>query len=193
MRFDEALERNPAPQSVGDIILHYDAPVLVGRSRRTGRSHALLPDVFYVLAAAAGVGVLATLVTRGDALAQALILTGLSAAFAAAGMRLERRAHAARRFILHFGDEQLRLEVPTGRSRRMRSLTVPFDDVREVFVQQGDRQDWQLYVTFAVMPGAAETMEVLLVDRVREDEVEALQRLWTTLRSAFGIRSPAAE
>jgi hypothetical protein len=191
--FDRALRTHPPPTGrVGDIWLRYDPPVLVGETLAPPRRARLLPDLLMLAALGAGVLAVAVLLedggggTRGAA-ALALISAGLFAL----GNRLERRAAARRRFILHFGTETLRLDGPAGlRGRATR--TVSFDAVKDLYVLVGADGRCALVAELEVTPGAP-TLSTVLVDGVAPEAREELRRVWVTLRAAFGLKAPPAE
>ncbi len=198
MSFERALAQNPPPSGrVGDISLRYDPPVLVGETRRAPGRARLLPEVALLGALGSGLGAVGALVTGAGGGVGALGGggTGMAAVLAACGgallllsQRLDRRARDQRRFVLHFGTETLRVDTPRG-LRGASTRSVPFDAVVDLYVLVDDAGRHALWAEVAVDEDAP-PRAVLLVDGVPEAESDALRRLWTTLRSAFGLRPP---
>ncbi len=188
--FERALAQNPPPSGrVGDVSLRYDPPVLVGETARGPGRGRLAADVAMLGALGAGLAAVAALVSGSG--------TGWPAALAAVGGglfllsgALERRARGRRRFLLHFGTETLRLDLPGG-LRGPTTQTVPFDAVTDLYVLVGADGVHALWVELTVREDHPPVAR-LLVDGVPEAESEGLRRLWTTLRAAFGLRPPAA-
>lgn len=179
MRFEDALQQRTAPERLGDLRLHYDAPVLIGEAVRGSR---YAPETFFTAALASGIGAVGALVANpGGAIAVPLVLAILAAALIGLAVRTERAVRRPRRFALHFLDETLRVELPGWRAR---SAVVPFDDVRDVYVLERADQRYSLAIDFD-LGGARRT--VLIAENVTAGESEALRRFWTLLRAAFGL------
>ncbi|MBX5481756.1 MAG: hypothetical protein IRZ16_07930 [Myxococcaceae bacterium] len=188
MSFERALRDNPAPGSVGDVELRYDAPVLVGEGRGVAGPIRWLPGVLLLAALALGLGALLTLIADPAGPIHVPLAQGLGAGLAVAlGGRLERHTRHRRRFVLHFADETVRVDLQGGLWRRPISRTWPFDAVKGLYVVEKRGGVFSLWMEAAKAPGSARTVPVLLVDGVPADDVEALRRLWTTLRAAFGL------
>ncbi len=137
------------------------------------------------MAFASGVSALAALVAWPDATAApAAILAIIAGASLAGAARTERNARHRRRFVLHFGNETLRVDLPGHRLQRPRSWSVHFDQVRDLYVLAGDDGRHALVVEVTSDTGAT---PAVLVDRVGEDELDELRRLWSLLRAAFGL------
>ncbi|MGA9524766.1 MAG: hypothetical protein WBV82_25130, partial [Myxococcaceae bacterium] len=104
-----------------------------------------------------------------------------------AAARTERNARQRRRFVLHFGNETLRIDLPGHRLQRPRSWSVHFDQIRDVYVLAGDEGNHALVVEFAEVAADATAVTAVLVDCVGDEEVDELRRLWSLLRAAFGL------
>jgi hypothetical protein len=179
--FERALQENPAPRSVGDVQLRSDPPVLVGETRRPPERARLHPELWLGVGLACGVGVLAALMAwPGSNVTLAAILALIAGVALAGAGRAERNARQQRRFVLHFGNETLRVDLPGRWLQRPRSWSVHFDEIRDLYVLAGDDGSHSLIVEVA--GGAA-----VLVDRVEEAELDELRRLWSLLRAAFGL------
>lgn len=198
MSFERALRSNPPPSGrVGDVWLRYDPPVLVGETRHAPARARLLPELVMGGALAAGLAAVALLLGLGELSAAGGAATWVAGAFAAIGgglfllsNALERRARGRRRFVLHFGTETLRLDT-SGGVRGPISRTVHFDAVRDLYVLVGTGGRHTLVVDVEVRAGKP-PLSVVMVDGVSEAEADELQRVWTTLRAAFGLRPPPA-
>lgn len=190
MSFERALQENRPPRSVGDVTLLYESPVLVGESRPRPARMRLLPELLFVAALGLGLSAVALLVTGSADGVGAPAGLALGAMFLVVlAARADRGVRQRRRFVLHFADETLRLDLPGDLRRRGHSLRLSFDDVRDVYVLE--RHDGRFSLVVEVQHEGEASKPALLVDEVQPSETEELKRLWLTLRAAFGIR-PAA-
>jgi hypothetical protein len=185
MRFEEALRESQVPRRVGDVRLRYEQRLLIGE---TTRLRGWADGALLMAAVGSGLGCLALLILSSTTAslvgaAGLAILAGLS--FAASTF-IEQRARRPRRFVLNFDSETLRLEAPARMTGNPRSLTIPFDAIRDVAVVTGPGRGFWLEARFEEDGG--ERAQVL-VDRVAPGEVETLRRVWRLLRDAFGLRS----
>lgn len=135
-RFAQALQTHRVPRRLGDVALSFDSPLLIGRAdlRPVGWKEIGLWCVAGVLAAGFGAAVL----RRVDADALAAWGAAAAAGLAAAGW-LEQRRRLARRFVLNFDAQVLRLDFSTPIAGAPRSWVVDFEQVRRVeLARQGD-------------------------------------------------------
>ena len=191
MSFERALQENPPPAGqVGDIHLRYEPPVLIGETARPPERALRWGQWLLGGGALFGLVCLAVLMTDGP-VPVAMALAAVSCALCAAGLRLDGRAKARRRFLLHFGNETLRVDSPSA-SARVLTRTVPFDDVTDLYVLVDPDGTASLLVE-ARFKAEAPPSASLLVDGVPRAQHESLQRLWATLRSAFGLRPAPKE
>lgn len=191
MGFIDALEGNRIPLAVGDVRLRYEPSLLIGERRR--RRSGVLPDALWTLGAIFGVLTAAVLLVP-NSLPSTLLGAGCAAvcgALVLAGMWAEGRRRARRGFVLNFGTESLRVDLPPARGRRTPvSWVVKFDAVRDVRVVERGRRRFGLSVRFddPTKPGKGAEREELLVDAVAPGEIDDLRRLWRVLYNAFGLR-----
>lgn len=182
MNFERALRDNPAPQRVGPVALRYDAPLLIGESPPRVRA-SRLPSLLYLVALCATVAALALLLSSPGA---SLLLPAGCAALAGASLtgaiRAERLLRPARRFVLHFGQETLSVETAGALFRGPTRVVAHFDDISDVVVERDARGSHTLIAEFRDSRAG-----VILADQIGAEHKEALQRLWTTLRAAFGV------
>lgn len=179
--FEQALEANPAPRSVGDVRLRYEESLLIGETRPHS---SLLAPALLVAGIGSALAALAALLVTGQ-IAGAAILAGGGGLLVAGSAYLDQRARGVRRFILNFATESLRLESPRRLGAGARTHIVPFDAVKDVTVDPAEGGRFSLRVRFE-LPGKVPPPE-LLVDGAPPGEVEELRRLWKTLRAAFGL------
>ncbi len=192
MSFERALRENPPPAGqIGDVLLRYDPPVLIGETGRPPERALRTGQVLLGAGALFGLLCLGTLVAEG-AMALSLALAAACSALLWAGLRADGGVmRGRRRFILHFGTETLRLDLPSSGARAF-TRTLSFDDVADLYVLEAPDGTCALVVEARFSPGRPPTACVL-VDGVTEVGRADLQRLWVTLRAAFGIRPASAE
>ncbi len=163
--------------------------MLIGETLTPPRRGLPWPEMLLGLGLASGVGAVAAQIATPDAnvaLAAGLaVLAGLG--LVGAG-RVERSARQRRRFVLHFGNEALRVDAPGGLRRPGRSWSAHFDDIADVYVLA--HADGSHALVVELRPGQAPTQPEVLVDRVQDDELDELRRLWSLLRAAFGLTRP---
>lgn len=191
MRFDDALQAHRVPSRLGDVHLRYDPPALIGETVRKVGPGRHLPDVAFILSIGCAMAAVAALVTsRADAYGLPVAFALAAAALLVVATRTERKARP-RRFALNFLDETLRVDAPAGPLRGTIARSVPFDDVRDVYVVERRDGRYALIAEFVAGGGGAQ-FAIVLVDRVSPDEAEALSRFWGTLRAAFGLTPKGA-
>lgn len=191
MRFEDALHQRRAPEKLGDIRLSYDPPVLVGQTKVEGGRRRYLPDALFVGALGCGVGAVGGLVANpGGAVTLPVLLAAGAAVLVILAAQAERRVRRPRRFALNFLDETLRVELSASLGRRGQALTVPLDDVQDVYAVERRDGRYSLLVDFE---SNGRPLTALLVDRVPPEEREELGRFWTALRSACALTPPPPE
>lgn len=191
MRFEDALRERRAPEKLGDVRLSYDPPVLVGQTSVERGWRRYLPDALFVGALGCGVGAVGGLVANpGGAVTLPVLLTAAAAVLVVLAAQAERRVRRPRRFALNFLDETLRVELSGAFGRRGRALTVPLDEVRDVYAVERRDGCYSLRVDFTA---GGRTLSALLVDRVPPEERAELGRLWSALRAAFALTPPPPE
>lgn len=186
-RFETALERNTAPQRLGDVSLRYDTSLLIGEADRPKRSNVpqWLRGSSYGLLAVAALASLGTIETWKIGLG-VLPAAGLYAL----AYLLERREVRQRRFVLNFASNSLRLDFSTPFAFRARTLLVHFDGVKAVqLFEQGDGR-MALTVDFLSAPGSETLLREVLVAHVSDAQLEQVVRLQRLLQGAFGLGAP---
>lgn len=187
MDFQDALQRSAPLDRVGPLRLRYEPSLLIGEpmGRNPRGTQALLMRLV-----ALALGMLAIALVLSAAMNARLPWTALgtavlSAALFGASAMIE-RAFSARRFILNFGTESLRLDdLPTA-LKRPRTRTVHFDQIASVDVEAEPRtHSFALWITLKAEAGNP-TRERLIAG-VSGEDVEDLRRLWRVLRDAFGL------
>lgn len=128
-RFAQALQTHRVPRRLGDVALRFDSPILIGRAelRPVGWKEIGL----WCLAGALSAAFVAAVVRRVEADELAGIGVLAAAGLAAAGW-LEQRRRLARRFVLNFDAQVLRLDFSTPIAGAPRSWVVDFAQVRQV-------------------------------------------------------------
>ncbi len=187
MRFEEALAENIPPTRVGAVRLWYEHGMLWGeqlrqpRTSRTADALGLAALVIALLSVAA--------LLFGPAVGVWLCLVGVLASAAAlfASMRLQ-TASGRRRFILHFGREELIIEQLSHVAGPARRRTVRFDDVLAVHATRSAEGALELWVRFCI-PGGEEAEE-RLIPAVPESDEAAFEQTWRLLHNAFGLKDP---
>jgi len=186
-RFEDALAQNPAPRRLGDVVLHYDASMLVGEARRAPRSMwPTLSWTFGVSGLVAAIGAFAF----GAPVALGGLFTVLGAVGLAGATWLEVRERRTRRFVVNFATTSLRLDFVTPFVGRPRTLVVSFDAVRSVeLFEQGDGRRC-LTVDFVPQVGSSELLREVLAAFIGPEELEQARRLQRVLKGAFGLGAP---
>lgn len=182
--FEDALQRTPPIERVGELRLRYETSLLIAEPP------APKPDTRLQLLRLGGASLialaLATVVasTDGKPPINALVVALLGTGLLAAAPRLF-PAPRRRRFVLNFASESLRID-DLGAQPRTRVLH--FDEIAALAVEPDHSGGFQLVLSAKAPP----TREVL-VERVLGEDVEELRRLWRVLTDAFGIRRPGVE
>jgi hypothetical protein len=179
--FEEALARNPPPpRKLGDVMLTYDPPVLVGK----GASRATLAPTLALIA-----GTTFGLLTLGgffahfseNALIALVLLTGASFI---ANVMLERRAVRQRSFVCHFAEKTLRLDSATALNTP-RTAVVDFERISAVEIITALDGMLALTVTFVPASGRPVVTREVLIAFVLQAQRPELERVATMLRNAF--------
>ncbi|MGQ0505215.1 MAG: hypothetical protein ACT4TC_07820 [Myxococcaceae bacterium] len=165
---------------MGDIVLRYDGPLLVGE-RRSERAKLLpLSEALSLAAVCAGLIALSLVI-----LGRPVFLAGAFAlAFGVllfASTRFQARERAVLRFALNFADETLRVNAEPSLRHTAAVTVVSFNEVKDVVLTPKNT----LEVTL-------ESNRTLLLAKATEPDNEAAQTVRRILRDAFGIRPPSS-
>jgi len=189
-RFGTALERAPMPRRVGDVRLRHDGELLIGEKVSPLDRASLLPDLILLAGAAAGLLSLARLIAP-SLRTGSLWGTGGAALLAAvatlAGLRLGGLLRGRRGFVVNFDRHLVRVDRPHGLRIRSATTRVPFEEIREVRVEERRTGCWALVIEAGGLPH-------LLVDGARASERAPLERLRGMLAAAVArdLNPPAA-
>ncbi len=182
MRFQDALAKNPAPKTLGDVRLRYDGDLLIGETRRPTAS--LRPTALATAGFASGFVSAVLLLLPGSQGGS----TTLSVVFGVAAAALillsaygEQHGKAQRRFALNFFTETFRVDRPSRLRGAPETVLVKFDDVLSVGVTGSTNGGAALWVEF-------KRGRELIVDAIPEEQGDDLVRLHRVLEGAFGIR-----
>jgi hypothetical protein len=186
-RFSEVLESNPAPATVGDVVLRYEPSMLIGETPKPRTT--LKPTGAWVIG-------LALLLSAGgyvvlsNELAPPIALAIGGALFVAAASWLERLEKRQRRFVANFATNSLRLDFSSPIAGYPRTLVIPFDDVQAVDVLEQADGALCLVVDFALH---GRVLREVLAAYVPVDHRAALERVQRVLSGAFGLGQAPAD
>jgi hypothetical protein len=181
--FKQALEKNAVPRRLGDVALHYETTMLVGRADKPPRG--LFATIGLLAGIAFGLAAVAALLTREDSETVIAFVVPAVASFVAAAW-FEQRDRRQRGFAVEFVAQLLRLDFSTPLSGMPRTLKIPFEQVRDVALEPigGERV---LTIDFTRGEGLYREVLVASVPPAQLSEAERLRKM---LRAAIGLDAP---
>ncbi|MBK7860471.1 MAG: hypothetical protein IPJ65_18035 [Archangiaceae bacterium] len=184
-KFEQALAKSTLPRRLGDVQLHYEPRMWVGRADRPPR--AAIANLALVAGLAFGIAALGSLLTWAAPATVAALLLPCVVAFSVA-VFFEQRDRRQRAFAVDFAEHLLRLDFSTRIGSMPRTVYVEFDKVSRLELDAQGGAAKVLTVDFEV--GGAVFREVLIAE-VAVGELLAAERVRRMLRAAVGLERPA--
>lgn len=182
-RFADVLKERELSRRLGDVLLTFDSPLLVGEAERPAASW--WPAGLMGVAVCSGLAAVAWLVVEPSPwLGAGLLIAAWGAAWGS--WRTLRAERARRRFVFDFFTHTLHFEGPASVWRAVRRFAVPFDAVCGVVVLEQPDGRACLTVDVRGVEDGERVLRELLVAHVRPVERSRLERLERQLKDALG-------